>query len=117
MSGESKPLIFVINPGSTSTKVGLYSETQQIMMENLHHDRAVLSACPKLWDQFDLRLTVILDFLSSHAVEKLDAVVGRGGLLKPVKRGTFLIDQKMIQDAKQGIQGEHVAKIARKLAL
>jgi butyrate kinase len=116
LSGESKPFIFVINPGSTSTKVGLYSETQQIMMENLYHDRSVLSACPQLWDQFEFRLTVILDFLSSHAVANLDAVVGRGGLLKPVKRGTFLIDQKMIQDATQGIQGEHVANLGVALA-
>lgn len=116
MSVNHNFIVFIINPGSTSTKVALYSDERQLALENLHHDESVMSRFTRLWDQFAFRLQAVQDFLSRQQKAGLDAVAGRGGLLKPVKRGTYSIDQNMLQDARKGLQGEHVSNLGVALA-
>ena len=117
MSQKANSRILVINPGSTSTKVALYEQDRQLALENIHHDKEDLSRFPRLWDQFEFRLSAINEFLARLKIDRLDAVVGRGGLLKPLQRGTYLVDQNMIGDARQGVQGEHVSNLGVALAL
>ncbi len=116
---QPKPhLILVINPGSTSTKVALFSDRDKVSETSLAIDKDVLAQHKTLWSQFDFRLEQILDFLKRQHLKafSLSAVVGRGGLLRPLKRGTYLVNEAMIEDARKGIQGEHVSNLGCALA-
>jgi len=111
-------MILVINPGSTSTKLGLYRGLEEVFVENISHDAEELKDFKKITDQQDLRLSYILDFLEDKEVEldHLSAVVGRGGLLKPIPGGTYKVNEKMIKDLNKGVQGEHASNLGGILA-
>mgnify|MGYP006272722093 FL=1 len=111
-------MILVINPGSTSTKLGLYRGLEEVFVENISHDAEELKDFKKITDQQDLRLSYILDFLEDKEVEldHLSAVVGRGGLLKPIPGGTYKVNEKMIEDLNKGVQGEHASNLGGILA-
>ena len=81
--------ILVINPGSTSTKVGLYRDVEPIAEITVRHSREELAPYETIFDQYDFRLRVILDELGKQGIElnNLNAVIGRGGLLKPLQSG------------------------------
>ena len=118
MSEKAEHLILVINPGSTSTKLALFRGSRKIAAETVPHPAEQLQAYAELWDQFDLRLDAALEFLKRHGVslKELSAVVGRGGLLKPVQGGTYRVNATMIADARRGVQGEHVSNLGCALA-
>ena len=110
--------ILVINPGSTSTKVALFDDEKCLVEESIKHSIAELSNFTKLWDQFPFRHKAILGFLQKHDIElkSLNAVVGRGGLLRSIEGGTYKVNDTMLQDARKGIQGEHVSNLGCALA-
>ncbi len=118
MSKIDKRLILVINPGSTSTKVALFNGPTKLIEESLSHTQAELAQSSDIWGQYSFRLLAIRNFLARHktAPNSLTAVVGRGGLLKPLRRGTYLVSQAMIEDARRGVQGEHVSNLGCVLA-
>jgi butyrate kinase len=107
--------ILVINPGSTSTKIACFIGKKKIQ-HTIRHDPTEIAGFNKLWDQFEYRLDAIKSFVKEHRITKLDAVVGRGGLLKPLKRGTYKVDENMLVDARKGVQGEHVSNLGCELA-
>jgi len=111
-------MILVINPGSTSTKLGLYKGLDEVFVENISHDAEELKDYKNITDQQDLRLSYILDFLEEKGVEldHLSAVVGRGGLLKSIPGGTYEVNEKMIEDLNKGVQGEHASNLGGILA-
>ncbi|MBN2356445.1 butyrate kinase [candidate division KSB1 bacterium] len=116
---QTKPhIILVINPGSTSTKVALFANQDKISEASLPISKEALGQFRTLWSQFDFRLNQILEFLKRQHLKafSLTAVVGRGGLLRPLKRGTYLVNDVMIEDARKGIQGEHVSNLGCALA-
>ena len=118
MDSQDGELILVINPGSTSTKLALFRGEEKVLAETVSHPVERLKAFEHLWDQFDERLNAVLDFLERHKIglSDLDAVVGRGGLLKPLKGGTYRVSEEMIADARRGVQGEHVSNLGCALA-
>ena len=107
--------ILTINPGSTSTKVALFENNAKRVQQTIRHDPESVPGT-RLWDQFDLRLHAVQTFIAENQITRLEAVVGRGGLFKPVKRGTFKVNQTMINDARRGLQGEHVSNLGCALA-
>ena len=111
-------LILAIKPGSTSTKLGLYENLEEIFTETVSHNANELKDFKKITDQMELRLSYILDFLEKKDIEleKLSAVVGRGGLLKAIPGGTYNVNEKMIEDLKKGVQGEHASNLGGLLA-
>ncbi len=109
-------MICVINPGSTSTKAALFNGDKKIAQVNLRHSAEDLRAFAKLWEQFPMRLQAVQNFLSTQKITKLDAVVGRGGLLKPVSRGVYKVNETMIRDARKAVQGEHPSNLGSALA-
>ncbi len=115
----NEPAILVINPGSTSTKVALFSGRIKVTEEALLHTRDELARFAKLWDQFDFRLDAVQKFLARQKLPafSLQAVVGRGGLLKPLSRGAYKVNKVMMDDARRGVQGEHVSNLGCCLAL
>ena len=110
--------ILVINPGSTSTKVALFSNEQLLFDKKIEHSNEELSVFHKIIDQYEFRLDIILNFLKEKRIEHstLDAVVGRGGLLKPITSGTYRINEKMLEDLRRGVMGEHASNLGGLLA-
>lgn len=115
---NGQQLILVINPGSTSTKVALFSAEEPKVREVLTHRPEELAACPHVWDQFELRRAAIQEFVGRHGVDlsTLAAVAGRGGLFRSVKGGTYLVNERMLADARANLQGEHVSNLGCALA-
>lgn len=110
------PIIFVINPGSTSTKVALFHGDGLISSQTVAHDDEFINTFKTIFDQLDFRLDLVRTYLRKQHIVELDAVVGRGGLLKPISRGTFEVNDQMIADARLGVQGEHAANLGCVLA-
>jgi len=110
--------ILVINPGSTSTKVALFENVTLLSEEKINHSAEELKQYPNLWDQFDLRKNGIVTFLQKNNIrtDQLSAVVGRGGLLKSIPGGTYLVNEAMVADARKGVQGEHASNLGCALA-
>jgi butyrate kinase len=105
--------ILVINPGSTSTKIALYDGGKCLSLTNLSHSTEEIKIYEKIYEQKEMRTSVILKWLGEQGVkpEDLSAVVGRGGLLRSMPGGTYLISEAMLQDLKTGYQGEHASNL------
>ncbi len=99
--------ILVINPGSTGTKLALYRNEGREAQE----DVAVENLPGGVVDQLPAHVKAARDFLERHGGEPLHAVVGRGGLLRPVPSGTLKVNAAMLNDARAGFQGEHVSNL------
>ena len=110
--------ILVINPGSTSTKVALFKKESLQFETKIEHPLEQLKQYPNLWDQFDFRKRAIISFLDKNQIglHQLSAVVGRGGLLKSIPGGTYLVNKTMVEDARKGVQGQHAANLGCALA-
>ena len=111
--------ILVINPGSTSTKIGVYEDETQVLVETLRHSAEEIGKYATIFDQFEFREEVILKVLAdkNFDIKTLDAVVGRGGLLRPVEGGTYAVDEAMLNDLKTGYMGrQHASNLGGILA-
>ena len=108
--------ILVINPGSTSTKVGLFEDENRVWVEKISHPVEEIKKYERIIDQLDMRKQVIESFLEGKDVKELHAVVGRGGLLKPIPSGTYRVNERMIEDLRKGVQGEHASNLGGILA-
>ncbi|MCL2216996.1 MAG: butyrate kinase [Defluviitaleaceae bacterium] len=110
--------LLIINPGSTSTKISVYEDENPIFDQDLHHEMSELAVFEKITDQYDFRKKVILDALKEAgiAIESLDAIVDRGGLLKPLAGGTYRINEAIVRDLRNGVQGEHASNLGGLIA-
>ena len=99
-----KDYILAINPGSTSTKIALYNQEQALFSKNIKHSSEELSQFNDIIDQYNLRKKLILEEIEKHKINPQDIkiIVGRGGLLRPIKSGIYEINEKMITDLKKG---------------
>ena len=96
--------ILVINPGSTSTKMAVYEDDTPVLLRNIVHSAEELSEFDDVIEQQDFRRQLVLDELQSDNVPlKFDAVIGRGGLVKPLEGGVYEINDLMLQDTLSGI--------------
>ncbi len=110
---ENTYKILVINPGSTSTKIAVFSNSNNIMQTTIRHGAEVLSQYSSIAEQLSFRTSLIKEALRDNNIDLscLDAVVGRGGLLKPLKGGTYRINERMIHDLTIGVQGQHASNL------
>lgn len=106
---DSKALILVINPGSTSTKIALFENDEEQFSLTIDHKLEELSRFNRASDQDSFRKEIIVKELKKKKIqlEQLDAIVGRGGLLKPIEGGTYKINHQMLLDLKKGVLGDH----------
>ena len=111
--------IFVINPGSTSTKVALFEGTQCLWTETQRYDAAELEPFASVTDQESFRYDRIAQILKDKGVEpsSFAAVVGRGGLLKPIPGGTYRVGARMLEDLKSMAYGSHASNLGAALAV
>ena len=111
--------LLVINPGSTSTKVAVYQGEQPQFVETLRHSSEEISAFSHVLDQYDFRLKAVLDLLRDEgvALDTLSAVVGRGGLLRPIPSGTYRVNERMVAALRsRGKEREHASNLGALLA-
>ena len=110
--------ILIINPGSTSTKIGVYEDETQVMEETLRHSTEEIAQYDTIYAQKDFRKEVILNVLQEKNVDlnDIDVVVGRGGLLKPIPGGTYATTPELLEDLKIGKQGQHASNLGGILA-
>lgn len=105
--------IFVINPGSTSTKVTLHDNEECILSTDVFHDSSKLLEFPTINDQLSYRMEVLFDFIAQNHIDlsDLDAIVGRGGSSYSVESGTYEISDQLIQDTKEAKGGLYHASM------
>jgi len=110
--------ILAINPGSTSTKIAVFDDERQICCQTLRHDEKEIGQYASITDQYAFRLQAIMNFLESQAIPPatFDAIVGRGGLLRPIEGGTYLVDEGMLADLRAGRLGQHASNLGGILA-
>lgn len=95
--------IFIINPGSTSTKFSLFENERCLFTEDIFHDSSVLLTFPSINDQLDYRIEVIRKYLAEKHIDLhgVDAIVGRGGGCYSIEGGVYHIDERLIQDTRE----------------
>ena len=96
--------ILVINPGSTSTKIAVYDDTKPMLLRSIQHTPEDLERFEEITDQFEFRKQIVINELKRMNVPfDFAAVIGRGGLAKPVAGGVYEINQKMLDDTRAAI--------------
>ena len=110
--------LLIINPGSTSTKIGVYEGVTELFEETLRHSSDEIAKYNTIFDQMDFRKNIILNILKEKKfdLKSLSAVVGRGGMLKPMESGTYKVNNRMLEDLKIGVQGQHASNLGGILA-
>jgi butyrate kinase len=110
--------ILTINPGSTSTKFGVFVGTDPLFIKNIKHTTEELEPFEKITDQFHFRRNLILEQLEQAdiSLSQIRAVVGRGGLLKPIESGVYAVNEAMIHDLKNSPLGEHASNLGGLIA-
>lgn len=105
--------VLVINPGATSTKVSVFDEEQEVFQVNIQHDNETLSQFSRIIDQRGFRKKLVLDELARAGIDLagIDAVCGRGGLLKHIPSGTYAINDNVIRDVENPPYGEHASNL------
>ena len=108
----------IINPGSTSTKLGVFEDENLIFEETLRHSTEELKPFNLIVDQVEFRKKIILDFLKEKDVDinSFNMIVGRGGMLKPVPGGTYKTTDELVNDLKIGFSGQHASNLGGILA-
>ncbi len=111
-------LSLIINPGSTSTKIGVFEDETLLFDETLRHPTEEISKYATIIDQKDFRKDIIISFLKekNFDINSLNVVVGRGGLLKPIPSGTYEVNDRLLEDLRSGVQGQHASNLGGILA-
>ena len=114
----SRYRIFVINPRSLVTEIALYENQVPIIIEDLHHDSEKIREFSSIVSQYKFRTNEILLYLVDKGINlsKLAAVCGRGGLLKPIDGGTYIINAAMRNDLLGQTRGEHPSNLGALIA-
>ena len=92
--------ILAINPGSTSTKIAVYEETQPVLSLSIGHSAEEIASFPTIGDQFEWRKNLVLKSLRDHGfdIQTLSAVIGRGGVIHPVEGGVYEVNEALHDD-------------------
>lgn len=108
----------IINPGSTSTKIGVFEDETLLFEETLRHSTEEIAKYASIVDQKDFRKNIILDLLKekNFDIKSLDVCVGRGGMLKPIPGGTYAVTDDLLHDLEIGKQGQHASNLGGILA-
>ncbi len=108
----------IINPGSTSTKIGVFEDENLLFEETLRHTTEEIAQYGSIFEQKDFRKEVILNILKekNFDLKTLDFIVGRGGMLKPIPGGTYPVSNALLNDLIVGKQGQHASNLGGILA-
>ncbi len=110
---EKKFRMLAVNPGSTSTKIALYDDEDEVFSETIKHDAEAFKAFRDIQDQLDCRRDMVEKTLTAkgYTLTDIDVFVGRGGGIRPVSGGTYEVTELLAEHASQGMTG-HPAQLA-----
>ena len=110
--------ILAINPGATSTKVAIFDGNEQIFLKNIKHSTEELSQFHTIADQYEFRKNIITSTLEAEGINLHDIsiVMGRGGLVKPLKSGVYKVNDLMLEHLKMGYSGQHACNLGGLIA-
>lgn len=108
----------IINPGSTSTKIGVFEDETLLFEETLRHSTEEIARYGAIVEQKDFRKEIITKLLEekNFDIHSLNMVVGRGGMLKPIPGGTYAVTDALLEDLKVGVMGQHASNLGGILA-
>ncbi len=115
---EENIKILAINPGSTTTKVAVYQNTTPVLVHTIHHTAQDLEKYTSYSEQYQFRKDIIYEELKIAKIrlELIRAVVGRGGLLRPIESGVYEVNEKMLYDLQNSPFGEHASNLGGLIA-
>jgi butyrate kinase len=118
MNNSEKSLVLVINPGSTSTKIAIYNHSEQVWQTVIRHTSEELARFGSISEQLPFRRQLVLEQLETTGVDcsSLQAVIGRGGLVKPVTSGIYPVNELMKEHLRSGFQGQHASNLGGLIA-
>lgn len=110
--------ILVINPGSTSTKIGVFSDEKMLFDVTLRHSAEEIGRYPTIADQKDFRRELVVKALAdnNYDIHNLSAVSARGGMVAPLPGGTYAINEKLLHDSRAGVSGQHASNLGALIA-
>ena len=111
--------ILSVNPGSTSTKLAYYEDETLVCGQTIRHSADELKRYPGVMAQHEFRKQQVLDGLRAQGVDLagLSAVVGRGGLVRPIESGVYEVNDRMVADLRACVGGVHARLIPRGVGL
>lgn len=106
--------LLVINPGSTSTKISVFENGQEIQRKNLSHSAELVAQYPIATDQSDFRQAEVEKFLDEihYDLSRLTAIACRGGSLPPCHMGAYVVNDEMIDVLCNRPSGQHASSCA-----
>lgn len=115
---DKETRILAINPGSTSTKIAVYQNGKTIFLKTIRHSVEELKAFPKVTDQYEYRKQIIYKELEDAGIQldHIRAVIGRGGLVKPIASGVYEVNEALKTDLRNNLQGEHASNLGGLIA-
>ncbi len=111
-------MILAINPGSTSTKIAVFRGTKEVFLKTIKHSSGDLAEYKNITDQYSFRKEIILHELENASldVNNIRVIVGRGGLVKPIPSGVYLVNERLMEDLKIGYLGQHASNLGGLIA-
>ena len=116
---NKRGVVLVINPGSTSTKTGIFVGGKESKIESIDHSRDKnFKRFKHIMDQYKLRKNAVLDFLKKQKINSrsIKVIMARGGLIYPVESGVYKVNNLMVKHLKKGVQGEHASNLGAIIA-
>lgn len=110
--------ILAVNPGATSTKMAVFDDETAVMKKTVEHQGDELQQYAHVYDQHPYRIDLICRELAAAGIElaSVNAVVGRGGLMKPLVGGTYRVSGSMVKEMEQAPRGEHASNLGSVIA-
>ena len=110
--------ILVVNPGSTSTKIGVFRDEEMLFDVTLRHSAEEIGRYATIADQKDFRKALVIKALeeNNYDIHNLSAVSARGGLVAPIPGGTYTVNDKLLHDSRVGVSGQHASNLGALIA-
>ena len=110
--------ILAINPGSTSTKIAIFEDETEKFVKNIKHSAEEIAKFDSVASQFQFRKDIILSELKDAGfnINEINAIVGRGGLVKPIESGVYEVNEALINDLNNPPLGEHASNLGGLIA-
>ena len=106
------------NPGGTSTKIAVFEDDQELFKASIDHTAEELKPYPHVFDEFEYRKNLIVKTVeeAGYSISDFGCVAGRGGLCRPVEGGTYAVNDRMIEDFRNAVCGEHASNLGAVIA-
>ncbi len=110
--------ILAINPGSTTTKIAVYQNVNPVFLKTIKHSVESLKDFDNISEQYEFRKDIILNELKKAEIrlDLIKAIVGRGGLVKPIESGVYEVNENLLRDLKNSPIGEHASNLGGLIA-